>query len=54
MAKLNVFRVYIYDPGGLENCHSLAKNNFVRVTYWKCGAECVVAHRMWRLVQNVT
>ena len=37
-AKLNLFRVYIFYPGGLESCHSLAKNNFVKATFRKCSA----------------
>ena len=30
------FRVYIYFPGDLESCHSLAKNNLVRVSEIMC------------------
>ena len=40
MVKLNLFRIYIFYPGRLESCHSLAKNNFVRVTFWKFGVVC--------------
>ena len=34
-AKLNLFRVCIFYPGGLASCHSLAKNNFVKATFRK-------------------
>ena len=37
-AKLNLFRVCIFYPGGLASCHSLAKNNFVKATFRKFSA----------------
>ena len=37
-AKLNLFRVCIFYPGGLASCHSLAKSNFVKATFRKFSA----------------
>ena len=37
-AKLNLFRVCIFYPGGLASCHSLAKNNFVKAAFRKFSA----------------
>ena len=37
-AKLNLFRVCVFYPGGLASCHSLAKSNFVKATFRKFSA----------------
>ena len=55
--KLNLFHVYIYYPGGLDNCHSLAKNNFVGDTFRKRGAVCGRVYQerggFWKLLRNL-
>ena len=38
--KLNLFCACIYYPGTLESCGFLAKDNFVRATFWKFGVVC--------------
>ena len=38
--KLNLFCTCFNSSEGQENCDSLAKNNFVRITFQKFGAVC--------------
>ena len=38
--KLNLSRTCFNPSEGQESCDSLAKNNFVRPTFWKFGAMC--------------
>ena len=39
-ANLNLCRAYVYYPGCLESCDSLAKDNFVRATLRKVAVVC--------------
>ena len=49
---MNLFCVYIYYPGGLESCHSVAQNNFVGATFWKFGAVCGCAYKNTKASRN--